>query len=203
MKIWIMRHGQTALNTAGVLQGQMDVPMVDEGREQAARCARLLESEGVRFSAIYSSPLGRAQETARIVAEGTHSQQAPFVTDAHLLEIDYGPFEGRPYREVDRLMGDFIRDPEHCLPPEGVEHIDAVLARAQAFWEELSAAQLRGELPEGNVLVVTHGVTIRALLGVLQGLSRGDVWHTPVDNAELITVELQEGRYGTPVRHRP
>lgn len=59
--IFIIRHGQTAGNRANVLQGRSDIPLNEEGREQAKKVKELFDAEGIRFDRVYTSPLSRAQ----------------------------------------------------------------------------------------------------------------------------------------------
>lgn len=108
--IYILRHGETALNSLNVLQGRSDHPLNETGIRQAEAAARLLRERGVTFDLVFSSPLVRALETARIVAP----EAAP-VIDGRLIEMDYGPYEGAGLAslppEVLTFFRDFIHNP--------------------------------------------------------------------------------------------
>lgn len=95
MDIYIIRHGQTDANLRNELQGRRDVPLNEQGREQARRARAFLDERGILFDRVYSSPLCRAVETARIVSGGG----VPVEKDDRLLEMDYGPYEGMDLRK--------------------------------------------------------------------------------------------------------
>ncbi len=93
MLVW--RHGQTAWNLQRRFQGQLDIELDDLGRAQAARAAALLA--GFSPSAIVSSDLVRARETAQALADVTG---LPVATDPRLREIDVGVWQGLTFEEV-------------------------------------------------------------------------------------------------------
>ena len=90
MYIYIMRHGETAWNKAGKIQGSSDIALTDLGRELAVLSGEGFRRDGIFFDRIYTSPLSRAAETAAIVAEkaGDPSAPEPFlITDERLREM--------------------------------------------------------------------------------------------------------------------
>lgn len=91
--IYVIRHGQTQLNSAHALQGRSNQPLNEVGEEQAHKAGLCLAGLGITFSHAFSSPLTRAVQTARLVAPGV-----PVVTDERLIEMDYGPYEGADLR---------------------------------------------------------------------------------------------------------
>ena len=93
MKLYLLRHGRTRWNEEGKLQGRTDVPLNEEGRAGALRARE--ELRNVPFSAVFSSPLSRARETAEIIAAG----KAAVTTDERLLELRFGAPE--PPRQED------------------------------------------------------------------------------------------------------
>src|SRR5213076_888619 len=134
----------------------------DEGRWQAARLGERLAKQSI--SAIYASPLSRALDTARIVAE--HCRMEPIVRDG-LREIGHGHWEGMTRADVERQFSDeyaaYDSDP-FTFAPEGGESGVAVLARALPVVREIVTAHL-GE----QVAVVSHKATLRLLLSSLLG----------------------------------
>ena len=82
--IYVIRHGQTELNSRGVLQGRSDRPLNETGIAQARAAAERLRD--IRFDRVYTSPLVRAVQTAQILAPDITP-----VIDARLIEMDYGP----------------------------------------------------------------------------------------------------------------
>ena len=88
-RLYIVRHGETAWNLEQRIQGQLDIPLNDTGRGQAARMAQALAGEGI--AAVYSSDLSRAAETAAALAQAAG---LPLRTDPSLRERGFGHFEG-------------------------------------------------------------------------------------------------------------
>ena len=104
--LYIIRHGQTAKNKQKVLQGRSDLPLNEEGRQQSLDAGAALREQGIKADRVYSSPLIRAVETAKLAC-GTDD----VMTDERLIEMDYGPYEGMdltsPAPEVIEFFMDF------------------------------------------------------------------------------------------------
>jgi probable phosphoglycerate mutase len=96
-RVLAIRHGETAWNVEGRIQGQLDVALNDTGRWQVHRLALAVADEGI--SAVYSSDLLRALETAQAVARGC---DRAITTDAGLRERGFGVFEGLSYDEINK-----------------------------------------------------------------------------------------------------
>ena len=184
--IYIMRHGQTALNSRHALQGRSDHPLNAQGVAQAEAAANRFREMGVTFDRVYSSPLNRAVQTARIVAP-----DVPMETDERLIEMDYGPYEGmdleHPAPEVLAFFRDFANHPA----PEGMEPLSAVVARAGAFIETLRGI-------EGNVLISTHAIAMKGILEYLTPESGGGYWSKYIGNCAVYTVKWESGGFGLP-----
>ena len=101
--IYIIRHGKTAMNHANLLQGRSDIPLNEEGIRQAREAADRLRD--IRFDYVFTSPLGRAVETAEIVVPGLEP-----VVDELLIEMDYGPFEGTDLTHLPEELISFFSD---------------------------------------------------------------------------------------------
>ena len=164
--IYIIRHGQTELNTAHVLQGRSNHPLNDAGIAQARATAQALAERGISFSHVFSSPLVRAVQTAEILAPGVAVQ-----LDERLIEMDYGPYEGadltNPAPEIVTFFSDFVHNPA----PKGMEQLVQVVARTGAFVEEVKG------LPS-NILVSTHAIAMKGILEYLTPSSQGAYWST-------------------------
>ena len=106
-----IRHGETAWNVEGRIQGQLDVPLNDTGRWQVHRLALAVADEGI--SAVYSSDLLRALETAQAVARGC---DRPITTDVGLRERGFGIFEGLSYDEINRRWPEQARAGASATP---------------------------------------------------------------------------------------
>jgi probable phosphoglycerate mutase len=147
----VMRHGQTAYNREGRMQGQLDIPLDSTGHHQAATAAQALVGAGI--TRIITSDLSRAQSTAATIAEALG---LPLLLDARLREQHYGEWQGLTLAEIAASW------PGRREPVDG-ESLPEVAARAVA-------AVLEHLPPSGALLVVTHGDTARGLLGRLRGL---------------------------------
>jgi broad specificity phosphatase PhoE len=145
--IVLVRHGQTAVNAAGLLQGRADPPLTDLGRRQAGAAAAAVPA-GARF---VSSPLLRARQTAEIVARG-----AAVETDERWIELDYGAFDGRAAADVPAEVWDRWRADPDFAPPGG-ESLRSCAGRVRDACE-----QLVSETGEGDVVVVSHVSPIKA-----------------------------------------
>ena len=185
--IYIIRHGLTELNKRHVLQGRSDHPLNGQGIAQAKETASRLRERGIIFDRVFSSPLVRAVQTARIVAPGVSME-----TDDRLIEMDYGPYEGMdlntPAPEVIAFFGDFIHNPA----PRGMEPLADVVARTGAFMEEIKACR-------GNVLVSTHAIAMKGILEYLTPDSNGGYWSKYIGNCAVYTVACGKDGYTAPI----
>jgi broad specificity phosphatase PhoE len=156
-EVLLVRHGETEDNAAARFQGRLDTPLNDRGREQSAALAQAVRGEGLR--ALYSSPLLRAHETARIVGAAIGLEP---ILDERLVEADAGEWSGRLIADI--VAGEpegYARwraaDPSFRFP--GGESVAEQAQRIAAALADVAA----GPLP---ALVVTHGGTIRAVEGI-------------------------------------
>lgn len=187
--IYIIRHGQTDLNLRRVLQGRSDQPLNETGIEQAGEAAERFRRLGISIDQIWSSPLQRAVQTARIVA----GEDIPLTTDEHLLEMDYGPYEGAslldPPEEILTFFSDFVNNPQ----PQGMESLDGVVQRLGLFLEEFREAPVGG-----NILLSTHAIAMKGALEYLTPDSGGSYWNTHIANCEVYVTRLENGIYMVP-----
>ena len=185
--IYIIRHGETAMNSRHVLQGRSDFPLNDRGIAQAEAAARRLAGMGVRFDRVFSSPLRRTIQTAGIVAPGVTVE-----ADDRLIEMEYGPYEGMdlhaPAPEVATFFSDFAHNPA----PRGMEPLAHVVTRTGDFMEGLRACA-------GDLLISTHAIAMKGILEYLTPGSNGDYWSKYVGNCAIYTVSLEDGSFGVPV----
>jgi broad specificity phosphatase PhoE len=175
--ITLVRHGQTERSSRGAYSGQLDVPLTSLGREQALRCAEQLASAGV--DAIYTSPLARARDTARAIADATG---VPATVDERLVEIDYGPFEGLDREGARETFGqafdDWRADP-FGSPVTGMEPLPDALRRASAATADALSAS------EHPVLVGHQGI-LRIVLIALGELAPDDYFSQRLREAEPV-----------------
>ena len=97
MLIYIVRHGETYSNQQGVIQGQSDGKLNENGIALAVETGIALT--GIRFDRAYSSPLSRAYDTCRYILDNSGNQNVRVITDPRLMEINMGEWELKKYRE--------------------------------------------------------------------------------------------------------
>lgn len=157
-RIILARHGETEWNKLMRVQGgKSDIPLNAYGRSQAGKARDFLQKE--TFNAVYSSPLSRALETARIITEG---RELEITTLPELVEIDAGEYEGILTSELGRRFSQIISEPDENaeLPATpGGESISMVQERGWKAMEDIFAKH-NGE----TVLVVTHYFVILAIV---------------------------------------
>lgn len=187
--IYLIRHGQTELNKKRVLQGRSDHPLNELGETQAREARDLFLEKGIHFDRIWSSPLRRAMQTARIAA----GEDVPLETDERLLEMDYGPYEGTslldPPPEIVEFFSDFVKNPQ----PDGMESLKHVTARLGSFLEDI-----KKDAPEGSILCSTHAIAMKGALEYLTPESGGVYWSTHIGNCEVYVTRLEGGEFSVP-----
>ena len=182
--IYIIRHGQTEMNSRHVLQGRSDFALNEAGRTQALEAAGRLRD--VRFDRVYSSPLRRAVQTAEQIAPG-----AEILLDERLIEMDYGPYEGADLHNLPPEILTFFSDFVHNPAPAGMEQLGAVVARVGAFLEELRES-------EENILISTHAIAMKGILEYLTPASNGAYWSKFIGNCAVYISQNQNGQFTVP-----
>lgn len=182
-----IRHGQTTWNVENRLPGQLPgVALNDRGREQATRLADALTV--LPISAIISSPLERARDTAEIIAR-PHKLDIQF--EPALMDIELGRWSGQSFNELaknDSEWKAFVRDP--TVAPEGVETFPQAQERAVAAVERWCKQESAGAYPA----FVAHADIIKLLIAYYTGLEAGRAGALFIDNASVSLVELDSER---------
>ncbi len=191
MKIYLMRHGETKWNKRSKLQGQVDIPLAQEGIEQAEKSAEGMKD--IPFDYIFSSPLKRAYKTAQIVRS---DRPVEIVKDDRLKEMGFGTAEGKL---IGKMLANptmvryqrFRHDPEHFRPAKNGEYFQDVLKRTEEFFEE-QVAPLEGKAE--NVLIVAHGCVVRSLILNFTKRPLSQFWKTPFGkNCSTAAFEYENG----------
>ncbi len=180
-ELWLIRHGESTGNRDGVLQGQEDHPLSPFGHEQ---CKRLAERLGTtRFSALYSSDLTRATETAGYLAQRWGIETR---TDQRLREIDVGEWSGLPNQTIaERFPEEWQRwqDRDPTLKRGGGEsYADAQLRVTMAI------TQIAKQHPGERFAMVMHGGVMRAYLASLLALDLRLIWHFSIMNTGICKI---------------
>jgi len=161
VKLFLIRHGQTLWNEEGRYQGNKDIDLTEEGIKQARLTAEYLSD--VKFSCIYSSPLKRAVDTAKIINETNKGKNLKIIIRENLKEMHFGKWEGMKFEQLGREFHDefqqWLKDPYNYCPTGG-ESFRKVKKRAIEEIEKIVKESEDG----GNVAVVTHGGIILSIL---------------------------------------
>jgi broad specificity phosphatase PhoE len=184
--VYLARHGESDWNAANRFQGHSDRPLTELGRRQAEALAELVVAQKV--DAIYSSPLIRALETARIVAARTGLE---VFEDEDLREVDTGSWSGLSRAEVqERFPEGFERWISGGAGWEDGETYEEMAARTLKAVSRITEAN-----PHGRILVVSHGGPIRAIQAAASGMDIHEYRRLkPVEpNARLSTVAVENG----------
>ncbi|MDO4284465.1 MAG: histidine phosphatase family protein [Eubacteriales bacterium] len=189
MKLYLLRHGETAVNKkGGIFQGQIEVPLNDAGIAQAQAAHDDFVRRGILFDKVYSSPQGRALHTAQLASGWDRSR---ILTDDRLKEQSFGPLEGKTWdcMEPSKFHA-LMCDAGNYVPPAGAESILHLVQRCSSFLEEM-----RRTRPADTILTVCHGGTIRAMLVTLHALDLDTFWQPPVGNCAWYELTLEDGRF--------
>ncbi len=186
---YFVRHGETEWNAEGRLCGRTDVPLSKVGRWQARLLAARLKP--ISVEALYSSPLGRALETAGLIGAAVGHEP---VVDGRLVELNYGAWEGRTFDEIKRSDPDAYRawdaDPASMAPPEGETGFQLV-ERVTPFLAEMSQ-----RYQQGNVAVVCHKTVCRLMACHIMGVPLSQYRkRIPMENAALNVFAHKEGKW--------
>lgn len=174
-RIIAIRHGETSWNADARIQGQTDIALNDTGRWQAGRVGKALAGEPI--SAVYSSDLERAHETARPIAEAAG---IPVIPHEGLRERRFGMFEGKTFDEIHETWPDHAQNWRRRLPewapPEGGESLLELRARVTKTLHDLASRH-----PGEQIVVVAHGGVLDALYRVATGqeVNSPRTWELP------------------------
>jgi broad specificity phosphatase PhoE/ribonuclease HI len=182
-RLLLLRHGQTELSVQRRYSGRGNPELTDTGRQQAADAARHLGAKG-GIAAVVSSPLKRAQATAKAAADALG---LAVEIDDDLIETDFGEWEGLTVPEAAKrhpeVHGRWLRDTS--LQPPGGESFDEVQLRVQRARDRIIAAH-----GPGTVLVVSHVTPIKTLLRLALGAGPSILHRLHLDLASLSIAEF-------------
>lgn len=172
MNIYLIRHGRTRWNDESRIQGREDIPLSPEGLRQSAECAQGFR--GIKLSAVLTSPLSRAVETAELIAAAAG---APVIEEPDLTERDFGSVSGK--------VIDIFRPEDYA---DDLEPLDEVAGRA------LAVLRRRAEELSEDFAAVSHGGTINACLRAVSGGRIGS-GKTRLINAGVNILTYRQGRF--------
>lgn len=185
--ITLLRHGESVGNAENRLQGHIDFPLSEAGREQARKLAERWKAEGVKFDSTITSPLLRAFETAQIISEALGIPN--FETDPLWMERDMGLHAGMT---IDEIRAQFP-EPEFLNPyqswsEQGESNWQLYLRGGQALHKLL-------QRPPARYLVVAHGAILNKVIYSILGI-------TPQPNSQGVYFRLENTSFSV-FRYNP
>jgi 2,3-bisphosphoglycerate-dependent phosphoglycerate mutase len=216
-KLVLLRHGQSLFNLEGRFTGWMDIDLSERGRAEAGEAGWLMKSSGLSFDIAFTSVLKRAIRTLWIVLDEMDLMWIPALPCWRLNERFYGDLQGRGKAEMEKMYGcaqvqkwrrDFserppaivldddrypgmdarYRDVQESLLPR-TESLQDTQERVMPFWRAVIAPELqKGK----NVLVVSHGNTVRAMVKHLENISDQEIENVEIATAQPLVYELDD-----------
>lgn len=183
----LVRHGQSIWNLQNRFTGWVDVPLTEQGRQEAARAAGHLKDYS--FDVAYTSGLSRAQNTLQIILS-TLSWDIPVIKDDALNERMYGDLQGLDKAETSRIHGEDqvkIWRRSFDIPPPNGESLKDTAARTLPFFDRC----IMGDIRQGrNVLVAAHGNSNRSIVMKLDNLTGEQVLELELATGVPLAYEL-------------
>lgn len=172
MSIYVMRHGETLGNIAKVLDGRRESPLSENGKVQAKVAGEFLSM--IDFHKVFTSPLSRAIETAKIATRNKYSVNI----ENRLIERSCGEFEGLPFDAIDReKYWNYYDDSQYI----SVEPIKELFDRVHKFLDEL-----KKDYGDKDILIVTHNGVTKAIKCYFEGIPEdGDLLNIGQQNCEI------------------
>jgi glucosyl-3-phosphoglycerate phosphatase len=186
--LYILRHGETEWNRSGRLQGHLDSPLTELGRQQAVTQNEILKRHAPADAVAISSDSERSVLTAQLALAGL---AMPLALDARLREVALGQWQGMTVAEIRHDWSDLIgeRDPfDWKFDAPGGESLGDLAARARAVLDELS----------GPTVIVTHGLTSRVLRCLALGRPPEELGTLPGGQGMVHVVEEGQARVLAP-----
>jgi len=197
LRLLLVRHGETEWNRMSRFQGVKDIPLNDNGRQQAQKASDFLKDITIDFAV--TSPLLRPKETAEIILQN-HSE-VTLTTKKDLEEISHGLWEGKLEKEIEAeypgLLAQWKEKPETVQMPEG-ENLDQVWERAVNSWHEI----IKENLEEGKMktgLVTAHDAINKVIICYLLGLKPANFWNIKQGNGAVTVIDYPKGLEGMPI----
>lgn len=214
-KLVLVRHGQSQWNLENRFTGWVDVPLSEQGRQEARRAGEQLK--GVKFDKAYTSDLRRAQETLKIILDVIGQAKIPVEKDKALNERHYGALQGLNKAETAAKFGEDqvkVWRRSYSVPPPALtadderfpgrdrryaglspselpltESLKETVARFVPYWEQVIApAVASGQ----RVLIAAHGNSLRALVKYLDGISDDEIVGLNIPTGVPLVYELTD-----------
>jgi 2,3-bisphosphoglycerate-dependent phosphoglycerate mutase len=217
VKLILLRHGQSQWNLENLFTGWTDVDLTDQGREEAAAAASLLEEQGLLYDVAFTSVLKRAIRTLWLVMDHMDRMWVPVHRTWRLNERHYGALQGLNKAETvekygaeqvqvwrrsyatppPALASDDERHPSHDVRYRGIDPADLpateslkhTLARVEPYWNNTIVPELRAGK---TVLIAAHGNSLRALVKMLDGMTEEEIVGFNIPTGVPLVYELDD-----------
>jgi len=184
-RIFLIRHGETNWNKEGRFQGQIDIPLNDNGKNQARKTFEYLRN--IPFNKAFSSSMYRPYETAQIILQNNKDLKIEKINA--LVEISHGLWEGKLEAEIREqwpvLLKNWHDKPEEVIMPEG-ESIKDVSERSIEAFDKICLSQKDNDLS----LLVAHDAVNKTLICNIFGINYSNIWMIKQGNGGITIIDL-------------
>jgi len=184
-RIFLVRHGETNWNKEGRFQGQINIPLNINGRDQAKKASKYLKE--ICFNKAFSSSMDRPYETAQIILQNNSDLEINKIEK--LVEISHGLWEGKLENEIKEQWPELLKNwhekPEEVIMPEG-ESIKEVSERSVKAWEEICLDQKDNDL----TLLVAHDAVNKTLICNILGIDFSNIWMIKQGNGGITIIDI-------------
>tara|TARA_Y100001968_G_scaffold292474_1_gene297700 strand:+ start:12999 stop:14330 length:1332 start_codon:yes stop_codon:yes gene_type:complete len=184
-RLILVRHGETNWNLEGRFQGQIDIPLNSNGKDQASATGSFLKN--VQIDKAFSSSMTRPKETAELILK--YHPEVRLELQEKLVEISHGLWEGKLESEIKEQWPDLLKQ-WHCSPQTvempGGETIQQVWSRSNKCWENIC----KSLKPEETALIVAHDAVNKTILCQLLGLNESKIWTVKQSNGGITIIDI-------------
>lgn len=185
--IWLVRHGQSTLNRENRFAGKTNCWLTVSGKKTAGKIGRFLRQNPVQLEVIYSSPLARTRQSARIISNWIGINKRNIFIDKRLREQDFGKWEKKTREQVERhwpgLVAKWLSDP-YSITPKGGENYFGLESRLMPFVKKILESKAR------SVLIVAHANSLKVLIKLFLAPKRVNVSRLDVGFGRISKIEL-------------
>ena len=193
-RIFLIRHGETNWNKEGRFQGQIDIPLNENGKDQARKTFEYLKN--ISFNKAFSSSMHRPYETAQIILQNKKDLKIEKIDS--LVEISHGLWEGKLESEIREkwplLLKNWHDKPEEVIMPEG-ESIKDVSERSIKAFDKICLSQKDNDLS----LIVAHDAVNKTLICNILGINYSNIWKIKQGNGGITIIDLFDDPKKPPV----
>lgn len=189
MKVYLVRHGESQWNLENRVQGSDDSDLTKKGIEDLYQLKKHFANEKIKIHQIYSSDSKRAFESAKILNQ---ESKIKIKKSSALKEMNAGSWQGKTWDEIKRkhplAYDNYWFSPDLYEAEKGGEDFYALEKRAIHFIKELLE-----EKRDENILIVSHGVTIKSIVNYYRKDPISDFWkESPIKSASLSLIESDD-----------